>query len=307
FSIMLIALMCAYPASGAFVGLSQSTLMDLEPARHEHNMARWTFVGAIGVLGGSLVLSLFTALALGWRAVFVLDAGIAALLVIAMWRVDSDPAREPDEPQSLRSGLLNALHALQRSDVLRWLILLQFADLLLDVLLGYVTLYFVDVTGVTAAEAAIGVAVWMGASLLGDLVMIPLLERVQGLIWLRLSAVIELILFPAFLLVAGFLPKLILLCLVGLFSSGWYAILQSQLYSALPGQSGTVLALSQIASTIGGGLLPLIIGLAAEHVGIGLAIGIVALAPIALLIGLPRRRDSSSHVLQEASPTFEGD
>lgn len=32
-----------YPASGAFVNLSQATLMDSETDRHEQNMARWGF------------------------------------------------------------------------------------------------------------------------------------------------------------------------------------------------------------------------------------------------------------------------
>src|SRR5690606_3443959 len=39
---LLLALMLLNPASGAFVELSQATLMDLDPRRHELNMARWT-------------------------------------------------------------------------------------------------------------------------------------------------------------------------------------------------------------------------------------------------------------------------
>jgi predicted MFS family arabinose efflux permease len=40
---LLLAFILFYPASGAFVSLSQAALMDTDPARHEHNMARWTF------------------------------------------------------------------------------------------------------------------------------------------------------------------------------------------------------------------------------------------------------------------------
>ncbi len=42
-----------------------------------------------------------------------------------------------------------ALSALRRGEVLRWLVLLQFSDLMLDVLLGFLALYFVDVAGLT--------------------------------------------------------------------------------------------------------------------------------------------------------------
>ena len=38
------------PASGAFVSLSQASLMDTAPDRHEQNMARWTFSGSLGVV-----------------------------------------------------------------------------------------------------------------------------------------------------------------------------------------------------------------------------------------------------------------
>ena len=52
------------------------------------------------------------------------------------------------------------------------------------------------------------VAVWTGVGLLGSLVLIPLLERMPGLRYLRISAALALVLFPAFLLVPGFGPKM---------------------------------------------------------------------------------------------------
>jgi len=73
--------------------------------------------------------------------------------------------------------------------------------------------------------------------LLGNLLLIPLLERVRRLCYLRLSAVVELALVPAFLLAPGFGAKLALLGLLGLFNTGWYSILQAQLYSAMPGRA----------------------------------------------------------------------
>src|SRR5262249_52514201 len=39
---LLVALLVANPASGAFVGLAQATLMDLLPAERERGMAGWT-------------------------------------------------------------------------------------------------------------------------------------------------------------------------------------------------------------------------------------------------------------------------
>src|SRR5690606_10051035 len=48
--LLLLAFIVLYPASGAFVSLSQVSLMDYEPERHEQNMARWTLFGSLGVV-----------------------------------------------------------------------------------------------------------------------------------------------------------------------------------------------------------------------------------------------------------------
>jgi FSR family fosmidomycin resistance protein-like MFS transporter len=176
--------------------------------------------------------------------------------------------------------------------VLRWLVLLDFSDLMLDVLYGYLALYFVDVVGVTEGQAALGIAVWTGVGLLGDVLIIPLLERVRGLTYLRFSAAVNLLLFPTFLLIPGFTPKVIVLGILGVFNAGWYSVLQAQVYSAMPGQSGAAAALSSIFGVITG-LLPLGIGVAAHLFTLENAMWLLLLGPIALLIGIPRRRQDA--------------
>lgn len=300
FIMLLLAYVLFNPSSGAFVSLSQTVLMDLDPKRHEHNMARWTLAGSLGVLFGSLALGAGVAVGLGWRAVFLFAGGIAAVLVVISFRMPfptqpasgngdaDDPEREANtEPLTFWQGVVNAFRALRRFEVLRWLTLLQFSDLLLDVLLGYLALYFVDVVGVDMAQATLAVTVWTGVGLLGDALLIPLLERVRGLSYLRLSTALNLVLYPAFLLVPGFLPKVVILAFLGLFNAGWYSILQGQLYSAMPGQSGTVLTVGNIFG-FAGALIPAAIGFAAERFGLDVAMWLLATAPVALLIGLPR-------------------
>ncbi|HEX2905667.1 MAG TPA: hypothetical protein VHO69_02315, partial [Phototrophicaceae bacterium] len=183
---------------------------------------------------------------------------------------------------------------LRRREVLRWLILLQFSDLMLDILLGYLALYFVDVVKTDQAQAGLAVAVWTGVGLIGDILLLPLLERMRGLTYLRYSAAIELVLFVAFLLVGDLPLKLVILGLLGFFNSGWYSILQAQVYTAMPGQSGTVMAIHNLFALVGG-LIPLAIGLLAEHFGLNTAMWFLVLGPIALLIGLPRQPELSAN------------
>jgi len=285
---MLLAMLILYPASGAFVSLSQATLMDLAPDRHESSMARWTLAGSIGVVVGPLLLNLALFMGGNWRWIFLALAGVTVILVIATRHLPRTGSNDTSLQESLAQGFRNVWQALRRRDVVRWLVLLECSDLMLDILLGFLALYFVDTAGVTPEQAALAVAVWSTVGLLGDFALVPLIERVPGLTYLRYSAVIELILYMGFLLWPGFIGKLIILGLLGFFNSGWYSILKAQLYSAMPGQSGASIAVNNFSGLIGS-LIPLGLSLVAQTWGLSTAMYLLLLGPIALLIGLPRK------------------
>jgi len=289
FLVLLASFVLFYPASGAFVSLSQATLMDTDPSRHEQNMARWTFAGSLGVVGGTLAASATSALGWSWRWLFFLLAALTALLLVLAWRSPFPKVQHESEARpSFKSGLLNAWRALKRPTVLRWLALLEASDLMLDVLLGFLTFYFVDVVGVPPEGAALAVGLWTGVGLLGDFLLIPLLERVRGISYLRVSAAIELGLYPIFLLAPELWMKLVVLALLGFFNAGWYSILKGQLYSSMPGQSGTVMTVGNVFGLVGG-LIPIALGVFAEAYGLGATMWVLLVAPVALLVGLPRK------------------
>jgi MFS transporter, FSR family, fosmidomycin resistance protein len=293
---LLLSFILFNPSSGAFVSLSQATLMDSAPARHEHNMARWTFAGSLGVVLGPLLLSGFLVIGFGWRPVFLLLGLLSTLILFFAWRHvphAGNPSADLPRFSDVFDGLRNAFKALRNGQVLRWLILLEFSDLMLDVLYGFLALYFVDVAGFSVGNAALAVAVWTGVGLLGDFLLIPLVERVKGLDYLRWSVIVELILFPCFLLVPQPWLKLVIVGLMGFFNAGWYAILRANLYSTMPGQSATVMALDNVSGLFGK-LLPLGIGFAAQAFGLQWAMWLLLAGPIALLIGLPRRHLNSN-------------
>jgi hypothetical protein len=83
--------------------------------------------------------------------------------------------------------------------------------------------------------------------------------------------------------------KMVLRGVMGVLNAGWYAILQAKLYDALPGRSGTALAVGNFAGLVGG-LIPLGLGLAAQAAGLGATMWLLLAGPLALLIGLPRGR-----------------
>jgi FSR family fosmidomycin resistance protein-like MFS transporter len=282
---LLVALLIGNPATGAFVSLAQATLMDADPERRERNMAWWTLAGSLGYVGGPLVLAAAVWVGLGWRGVS-LALALATLPLVA--RVRSEPVERHGRREPLPAALLGALRELRRREVLRWLALLEAADLLLDVLHGFLALYLVDVAGFSPVDAALGVAVWTGAGLVGDALLVPLLGRVRGRSYLRASAAVVVLVYPAFLLVPGAVPKLALLALLGLLNSGWYAIPKAGLYAALPGRSGTAVAVGGVGGLVGAAV-PLTLGLVATHAGLAATMWLLVLAPIALLALLPRR------------------
>jgi FSR family fosmidomycin resistance protein-like MFS transporter len=289
FGVLLVSFVLFFPSSGAFVSLSQATLMDTDPQRHEQLMARWTFAGSLGVVAGPLLLGAATWAGFGWREGFILF-GLLALALTLFTARSPFPAVTAAPHESLAAGFRAALRALARRDVLRWLILLEFSDFMLDVLLGFLALYVVDVAGGTPEQGALAVAVWTSVGLLSDFLLIPLLERMRGLTYLRFSAAVMLVLFPAFLLVPSYPLKLVCLALMGLFNAGWYAILKGNMYSALPGQSGTVIAVDALFG-IATGFIPASLGWVAEQSDLNVTMWLLLLGPVALLIGLPRAGD----------------
>ncbi len=290
YAVLMFAIILIFPASGGFVGIAQATLMDNDPSRRENSMALWTFSGSFAVVVGPLAFALLLSLGASWRVFFILTGILFIITAMIVMRLPTNQAlrnSEESETGSIRENVSGAWAILKRWMVWRWLILLEFSNLLLDVMFSLLALYMVDVVGVSPTQATFAIAVWTGVGLIGDFLLIPLLERVSGLAYLRVSIILELILFPSFLLTNTWILKLVLLGIIGLFNAGWYSILKSKLYEELGEQSGAVLIVGNAAG-IFGAIIPLFLGFVAELYGLNIAMWLLLAGPIALLIGLPR-------------------
>jgi FSR family fosmidomycin resistance protein-like MFS transporter len=282
FWVLLGAFALLYPASGAFVSLSQASLMDLEPERRERNMAIWTLAGAAGAVAGPVLLAGSSRVGLGWRELFAGFAGLGLVLVVLARRVP-EANRDGERPR-----VRGALSVLVRREVFRWLFLVELSDLLLDVFAGFLALYLVDEAGASPVAGGLAVGVWTGAGLVGSAAVIPLLRHVDGLRYLRASAAATAALFVGFLLVPGVPAKLVLLAAIALVNAGWYPVLQARLYGALGAASGLALTVGALFPL--NALLPLAIAGLAERWGLGVALWPLLAAPAALLVLVPARR-----------------
>jgi FSR family fosmidomycin resistance protein-like MFS transporter len=299
---LLAALTVFFPASGLFVSLTQATLMDSAPAYRAQNMARWTLAGSIGAVGGPVMVAVVVGTGGSWRMAFAVIAALGAAAWCAVARtghagniqyqdgngadsaaVDDDREDTGDPPWP---GWRTAFSIVRRSGALRWLVLLQVADLMLDVLTPFLAVYLVAVGHVSAAVAAIAVAVRLGAGLLGDVIVIRLLERSDSRVVIRASTWLTLALFPAFLVVPGFGLKLVVLAAVTMATAPWYPILQAELYGSLPGRSNLAVSLTSAAGLFAA-LGPLTVGWLAQHVGLSWAMASLCAVPAAMLAIAP--------------------
>ena len=289
FAALLAASVLSNPSSGAFVGLSQATLMDAAPARREQNMARWALAGSVGNSVGPLVVGACVWAGVSWRWGFLAAGALMLLAVAAAWRQPFEtPAAAPAERHTraaFAEGLREALRAIRRRSVLRWLVLLELGDFTYDILRGFLALYFVDVVGVGEGSAALAVAVWTWVGLAGDLAVVPLLERVRGMSYLRVSTSVVALLFPALLLAEEFVTKLVLLGLLGIANAGWYAVLSAKLYEEFPGRSGMVMTVGNFYGLVGA-FVPFALGAFAERYGLAPMMWLLAAGPVLLFAGL---------------------
>ncbi len=303
FAGLLVAFVLFFPASGAFVSLTQSGLMDADPARREQNMARWELAGSAGAVAGPVLLLAVLAAGGGWRSAYLVLAWCAVMAWLAVAAplgpaltvppAAGNPARRDPDPRGGSAAARRAVGALREAGVARWLALIQVCDLLLDILTGFLGLYLVDVVHATKAQAALGVAIRLMAGLAGDAAGIRILARASGLSVLRASVAAAAVLYPGFLLVPGLWPKLLLLGCLTIVTAPWYPVLQAQLYRSLPGRSGVVVSLSSAASLLGG-VIPLAVGFLAQRFGLSWALTSLAVAPPCLLAGLWWRRPAAA-------------
>ncbi len=302
FTLLMLAMLIVFPASGAFVSLSQATRMDLNPGRQPQMMARWTLSGSLANLLGPLALAGGFALGFGWRWMYFVMAFICLALVLLTWlrAIPLQPAGKGSGTDSLPAqNLLHGLwEAVRDFGLMRWIILLPLSDLLLDVLTGYLALYFTDVIGLSVAQAGLMLSVLMGASLISTIVLIPMLERYPGRTLVRLSAGITVVLYAAWLLSPWLWAKIALIILVKLASLGWYEVLLGEAFAAAPGKSGTVMAINSVVSALAGGIA-FLVGWVAARLGLQSAMWILIAGPIALLLFMPRHVSGEA---QRSSP-----
>jgi FSR family fosmidomycin resistance protein-like MFS transporter len=309
FSILRMASILAFPATGAFVSLSQASLVDRNPSREAQIMARWTVSGSFGNLLGPLLVAGGLAIALSWRWLFaglcMLDASLTLSFWVCTGQPDAQEKVQISQTSINFSMLLSRLWiALRQRELMRWTALLLASDLLLDTFAGYLALYLTDSTGFTADQASLAFGICMLASLAADLGLILLLDRFNGRSLVRVSAMLAVAFYPIWLMVSLSWVKILLLIAVRLATIGWYPVLKSEAFRSFAGHSGEVMAIDSLSGLASGGFAWML-GAVANLAGLKAAMWLLLAGPICLLIWMPASQASETTPLGE-SERYDG-
>jgi len=299
FALLLATFVLIFPADSAAVGLSEAALIDIAPNDSVRTMTRWTLLSSIGDLLSPLAVTAILAIGLGWSGLCWIAVGLwlASTLVIWSQRFPSPtllPGNKEDIPPA--SVLVSLRQALRDPLLLRWAALSILPTMLDEVFLTFAILYLREV--LHASELIIGLTI--GIQMIGTILGLVVVERLVGRITprrlLSCYALLTLIAVIGFLSIHSTWFAPFWLFIIGFGASGLYPIAKAEAYTRQPGRSGTVRAIINLGAPFEVAL-PGITGLIAGRFGILASLAFLGLAPLLILILIPRRISKPSNSL----------
>lgn len=310
--LLVLAVALANPAIGAAVGLAQAALVEQRPHTATRMLARWTLLSSVGDLLSPLVVAATAAAGGGWTALALIGAASWFLAAGAMLplpfpqpAIMAERAEEPPE-QSHWQDLRRAIGAALRDwTLLRWTGILFMATMVDEIFLGFTGLLLRDRLHTPIAEVSLTLALGMIGGMVGLFGLEWVLARrpnqqqvgVRLLSWLALLSLAGIVglLFAQSLWLAA-----LALFAIGLGTTSWYPIARAATYDRLPGRAGLARAITGLVMPLEL-LLPAVVGLLAERLGLVVALGFLGIAPLGVLLLLPRVRVSGADVSRETA------
>jgi FSR family fosmidomycin resistance protein-like MFS transporter len=269
-------------AGGPFVGLSQASLMDASPGKHDSMMAWWTIIGDIGFLVTPLMVAIAYTLGINWRPLFLVGGGLffiyAFFLAGMRFPRPGTSSEGEEEVETTFSSRLAAIKAAALNlDLLRWALILPLLEMPVN---AFVVLYFHDVVGLSAVLASTTLFIVIISGLAGRAILPWALRYVSGVRLLRWSVWLGIVSFALFLVVPGVGVKFATLALFSLVESNWYPLVKGQAYAIHPGKSGVVLSVTSLLSPVTS-FLPLLVGAIASQAGLAWGLSVLLVGPVA--------------------------
>ncbi|MCB9677682.1 MAG: MFS transporter [Alphaproteobacteria bacterium] len=293
-----LALCMMFVGNGVGVNLAQATLMDADPERREHWMARWVLMGTLGDIAGPLLLGVLAWWGFGWRVAMGFLAAVvvahAILLAFRPFPSPTDDDADDEEEVGWRTALAEAA---QNRTLLAWLGGVALCGLLDEVFVALGAAWLEERFGATAAER--GFALSLGT--VGGVAGLAVLERGLSrggdpMRWLRGASGGSIVALVAWLAAPDLVSSTVALVVLEALVVMLYPLAQARAYRALPGRSALVAALGGLLAPVDF-VAPVLLGWIADRAGLLVALGLLGLQPFGLWL-LARRGEvrSASHV-----------
>jgi MFS family permease len=314
--VLAISISIFWLSNGAAVPLAQATLVDRNPDARGRTMARWTLLSSAGDLIVPFVIGGVALAGHGWRTAHVVIAIVLVIFAIALWRFDmsglgvgagdeedeGDDGEDEAPPKSLLSTLKEAL---KDRVLVAWLFGVALCDLLDEILVVFATIHLRDqLGGGIEWQSAMILAMTIGGGI-GLLALERVLARVGTaaertvLVWCASACAAS---FVAWVLAPTLWLSVVLMGVVGMFSSPLYPLAAAQAFARRPGASGSVLAAQSLFSPMGLAM-PFVIGVIADQAGTYVALLVLVAQPLGLVaLSLVTRRDDARRARGRGDP-----
>lgn len=270
----------AFVGSGIGVNLAQASLVDAAPGRRAPLMVRWTLLGALGDLATPCLLAVFAWASLSYRYGFAVAGGLTiALAVLLLTQRFPGAVVADDAPALQHQPWLVVRHA----PVLGWLLLASLCSLLDEVFFAFAALHMAEVWQLPPSQRSALLTLVALASAVGLFIAERALARgASARAWLLgSSATTAFALLTWVLAPAGWVSALALVC-VGAAAAPLWPLVKAQAFAALPQQAAAVEAASSVLGWVEL-LFPVLLGWAADQVGIEMALLLLMIQPLAVL------------------------
>ena len=298
YAALLVALSFYGLALGMATGTSQAALMDMaggdspapggrqgpardprpaDQAQRERMISRWSLLGAIGDVGAPLLVGGLALVGAGWRVAMAL---LAVLAVAHAALIARGPSLQAVPDGDEENGAENGARAGSLRTAILWCCAGVLCALLDEILVAFGALRL-DQLGATPLQRGLVLVAWVVGQIAGLAASEWVWSRIHPLRLMMLCSAGCAVAYAAWLGVSWLPGSALLLLLSGFFGSALFPVVTAQAYAALPGRSTTVSAIAAVTA-VGELLMPVLIGLAADHWGLRTALALLLLEPVGL-------------------------
>lgn len=302
--VVALAMVLAGPASGVACSFAQATLVGLERARGDGDLAagrastRWAFAGALGDVAAPALL---VAVGSGWRSAYFVAAGVAALVALVILR--SPAGGKTDSPGEADTATLPPFtlrELLSARRVLLAALAASACTFLDEIVLGIGALYLEDRLALGASARSLVLGGWTVAALAGTVAVVAAVERASIARLLVVSGAACGLAFAGALVIDLPAAAAVLLVVAGFFSSWHWPLCQALALRAagerplLAGAAGALWGPLELAA-------PFAVAAVAGTLGSRLAMVLLLVQPAAIVVtGLGFGRDGRRGCKQSA-------